>query len=459
MDNSNANSNYIKRLSRLTAENEALKIQLRAALDELDTLRNELEKTRAEQPQLFDNKKASRFTRYPMATVLFASMNGLYSLSEDAEQADKDADHFDALFLHFSAIAEKYNLVKVRALGDTFIYIGGIPQRSITAAARVAMAATEMMALFLEEEHKRPQKRLSFSIGIHTGTLMAAPTSNALFPYEIKGDALHVASRIATIDQQTTIRITGTSYEFLKELYECQYKGMVPVKYQHKMEFYNLIGIKHEFSDGKTALFPNKAFRTQYLLIQFADLQEKILDKLEKELPKHLYYHNVKHTVDVVTECELIGWMEGIDNHQMTILKTAALFHDVGHTIAYKNHEDHGCTIAREILPDFHYTKQDIDDICRIIMATKLPPNPQDILEQIICDADLDYLGRTDFIPVSNTLYEELKATNPDLSINDWNKQQVKFLTAHHYFTETGKRLREVNKNEQIERIKQLITE
>jgi hypothetical protein len=92
-------------------------------------------------------------------------------------------------------------------------------------------------------------------------------------------------------------------------------------------------------------------------------------------------------------------------------------------------------------------------------MSTKLPPRPGDLLEQIICDSDLDYLGRSDFIPVSNTLYEELKAQDKITNLNDWNKLQVKFISGHQYFTSTARRLREVNKKLQIERIRSLITE
>jgi hypothetical protein len=90
-------------------------------------------------------------------------------------------------------------------------------------------------------------------------------------------------------------------------------------------------------------------------------------------------------------------------------------------------------------------------------MATKLPPQPSNLLEEIICDSDLDYLGRTDFVPVSNALYDELKHQNEALTLNDWNKQQLKFIGMHQYFTKTGRKLREVKKQEQIERIKQLI--
>lgn len=86
-----------------------------------------------------------------------------------------------------------------------------------------------------------------------------------------------------------------------------------------------------------------------------------------------------------------------------------------------------------------------------------MPPNPQTLLEKIMCDADLDYLGRADFIPVSNTLFEELKAQNKITELNEWNKMQVKFISGHQYFTDTANKLREVNKQKQIDRIKSLI--
>ncbi|HDR68450.1 MAG TPA: HD domain-containing protein, partial [Bacteroidaceae bacterium] len=188
-------------------------------------------------------------------------------------------------------------------------------------------------------------------------------------------------------------------------------------------------------------------------------VQEIILDKLEKELPDYLYYHNVKHTVDVVTEVELIGWAEGLDDEEILLLKTAALFHDAGHTIEYDNHEYHGTVLAREFLPSYGYTPGQIEKICEIIMATQLPPKPRNIYQKIICDADLDYLGRSDMIPVSNTLFRELKEQDKIGSFNDWNRLQVKFITGHQYFTDTAQALREVNKQKQIERIKKLITE
>jgi exopolyphosphatase/pppGpp-phosphohydrolase len=231
----------------------------------------------------------------------------------------------------------------------------------------------------------------------------------------------------------------------------------MPIKYYGDIEMYLVKGIKPELSIDGLGTKPNDNFQTHFGLIQFTDIQEKILDKLEKELPTYLYYHNVKHTVDVVTEVELIGWGEGVSDEEILLLKTAALFHDAGHIIAYDNHEYHGTVMAQEYLPKYNYTPEQISHICELIMATKLPPKPKNLLEKIMCDSDLDYLGRSDFIPVSNTLYKELKEQKKIGSLNDWNKIQLNFISEHQYFTKTAQSLREVNKQKQIERIMQII--
>jgi hypothetical protein len=324
------------------------------------------------------------------------------------------------------------------------------------------MAAMEMRNFLRNYELTRRGENNAIwdlKIGIHTGPVTATITGKKKVNYDIKGDTVNTASRVEAVSEKGMILISVMTYELVKEFFDCEYFGKLPVKYKGDLQMYRVIGLKQEFSVNGEGMVPNDAFRVKFGLIQFTDIQELILDKLERELPKFLFYHNVKHTVDVVTEVELIGWAEGCSDEEILLLKTAGLFHDVGHTVAYDNHEYHGTVIAREMLPKYNYSPAQIEQICSIIMSTKLPPKPTNLLESIICDSDLDYLGRSDFIPVSNTLFEELKAQNKMGSLNDWNKIQVKFISGHQYFTRTAQSLREVNKQLQIERIQSLITE
>jgi adenylate cyclase len=245
--------------------------------------------------------------------------------------------------------------------------------------------------------------------------------------------------------------------EMVKEFFDFKPNSILPVKYKGQMEMFIFERIIPELSENNHGLIPNEAFKTKYGHIQFMDIQEVMLDRLEQYLPDNLYYHSVKHTIDVVTEVELIGWAEGATDAEVLLLKLAGLFHDSGHTISYHDHEHHGSVIAREVLKDYHFEDHQIDEICRLIMATKMPPAPKDKLEAIMCDSDLDYLGRTDFIPVSNTLYQELQERQMIDSYDNWNKMQLAFIRKHQYFTQTAQKLREVNKQGQIERLKHLL--
>jgi class 3 adenylate cyclase len=396
-----------------------------------------------------------------MATVLFSDIHGFSKLVEGLDSSSI-MDELDEILFEFDAIVERYKIEKIHTIGDTFMCAGGIPVKNITNPVDVVMAALEMRNFLDNYELKKRgagNKIWDLKIGIHTGPVTASVTGKKKISYDIKGDTVNTASRVEAVSENGTILISVMTYELVKEFFNCEYFGKLPVKYKDDLQMYRVIGLKPEFSVNGEGVLPNEAFRIKFGLIQFTDIQEIILDKLEKELPGYLFYHNVKHTVDVVTEVELIGWGEGCTDEEILLLKTAGLFHDAGHTVAYDNHEYHGTIIAKEMLPKYNYSPEQIEKICAIIMSTKLPPNPTNLLEDIICDSDLDYLGRSDFIPVSNTLFEELKAQNKMGSLNDWNKMQVKFISGHQYFTKTARSLREVNKQLQIERIQSLITE
>jgi adenylate cyclase len=463
------NEELVKRIARLAKQNQELEEHIKKLEKMNEKLSRDYEKIKALYEkfspeglkEVSEGEKKERSLKFNMATVLFADIHGF---SRVAEGMDSSAvmDELDEILFEFDEIVARFKIEKIKTIGDTYMCAGGIPVKNITNPVEVVMAAMEMrnfLEKFEVDKRGKDNRIWDLKIGVHTGPVTASISGKKKINYDIKGDTVHTASRVEAVSDKGSILISVMTYELVKEFFECEYFGKLPVKYKNDLQMYMVKGLRPEFSVNNEGILPNDSFRVKFGLIQFTDMQEIILDKLEKELPDYLFYHNVKHTVDVVTEVELIGWGEGCTDEEILILKTAGLFHDAGHTIAYDNHEFYGTQLAREILPKYNYTQEQIELICSIIMSTKLPPRPTNLLENIICDSDLDYLGRSDFIPVSNTLYEELKAQNKMGSLNDWNKIQVKFISGHQYFTETARSLREVNKKLQIERIQSLITE
>ncbi|MCW3081500.1 HD domain-containing protein [Segetibacter sp.] len=190
-------------------------------------------------------------------------------------------------------------------------------------------------------------------------------------------------------------------------------------------------------------------------MLAFSEIQSEVIGKLEKGLPPTLTYHNVPHTLDVLKHVIKISEQEGVTEAELLLLKVSALYHDIGFLYTYLRHEEKSCEIATAELSAFGFSLDQIKKVCGMIRATKVPQEPQTRLEEIICDSDLDYLGRDDFFKIGEGLYKEFLAQHIVSNERDWNMLQVKFLESHHYFTNSSKRNREAAKQLNLEQVKQ----
>ncbi len=178
-----------------------------------------------------------------------------------------------------------------------------------------------------------------------------------------------------------------------------------------------------------------------------------ILGRLRDGLPPQRSYHSYDHTMDVYRTAITIAAAEGVTGEELDLLKTAALFHDSGFVVQNDEHERASCAIVREALPRFGYSAEQVERICGMIMATKIPQDPSDELARILCDADLDYLGRPDFYRIGATLFEEFKHYGVLSTEREWNELQVRFLEKHHYFTRRSKLVREPVKRQHLAQV------
>lgn len=175
-------------------------------------------------------------------------------------------------------------------------------------------------------------------------------------------------------------------------------------------------------------------------MIQFQEVYNFVIDKLKTGIPSYITYHTAEHTIHVVAAVEELALAENVSGDDLLLLKTAALFHDTGFLQHHHEHETLSCKIARRHLPAFGYTELQIDHICRMIMATRLPQQPTDHLAELLCDADLYYLGTDAYSANAEKLYHEfrkIKVVNTD---TEWLLKQIEFISAHRYFTATAQK-------------------
>ncbi len=178
----------------------------------------------------------------------------------------------------------------------------------------------------------------------------------------------------------------------------------------------------------------------------FQKIYTNIIDKLEHGLPAYLTYHNVQHTRNVVEAATHLSNKEGLSERERLLVQTAALFHDAGFLQSHDEHEMLSCKMAQKLLPEYEFTQEEIEQICTMIMATKLPQSASDPLSKILCDADLYYLGTDTYDAMAAALYQEMKRFNRVKDEREWLMKQIEFLNDHKYYTDTAKNQMEQGK-------------
>lgn len=161
----------------------------------------------------------------------------------------------------------------------------------------------------------------------------------------------------------------------------------------------------------------------------------------EEKIPSNIYmYHNWVHTGQVRDEAILLARQAGIKSDELELLNLASLFHDVGFSVAYTGHEDHGIQIAKDYLESIDYPKEKIQIIERLINATRVDVKPKTQLEALLKDADTSSLGRPHFQIYTNSLRKELNGLqNAVLTKRDWTLANLQFLEEHEYYSDVAK--------------------
>lgn len=182
-------------------------------------------------------------------------------------------------------------------------------------------------------------------------------------------------------------------------------------------------------------------------------LYHEVFSLFEKELPPYLSYHCAQHTKEVFENCRYLATKEKLSDEQAELVLAAALLHDSGFLKGYDNHETLSCEMAKQLLADYQYTPTQIETICELIMATRLPQKPLNLLQEVICDADLFYLGSDEYFEGAKRLHAEWKEAGKLKGDTDWYKMQIDFLKKHRYFTLTALKEREQKKKENLQEL------
>lgn len=422
-------------------------------------LRNVIPASTAE--ELKKSGKA-RARAYKLVSVMFTDFVGFTKIS-DRTSATELVKKLDVYFTKFDQIIVANNLEKIKTIGDAYMCAGGVPVRNKTNPIDACLAALQIQQYMLTRKMDaiaNNEEYWELRLGINTGEVTAGVIGSERLAYDIWGATVNQAQRMEMLGSPGEVTVTGATYTQIEPYFDVAFKGKAQTKSSGVVDMYVVKRIKPELSINGEGLLPNDRFQEIVNLHHFSSInyykaERHIMKLLEQKLSKQLHYHSIAHTKDVVSAAERIALLEGVTDEGLFVLKSAATYHDAGFVEQYDKNEPIGVRLAQEILPKYGYTQEHIDTIKELIYVTTIPHQPKTLLEQIMCDADLDYLGRDDFHEIADRLRRELREHGKINSDRAWDETQVKFLTAHKYFTATAKGMRDKKKEENLNEIKE----
>jgi len=202
-----------------------------------DLLLNILPETTAN--ELKEHGKAKTRT-YGLVTVMFTDFKDFTKVSEIVSP-ELLVEELDYCFSAFDSIIEKYNIEKIRTVGDAYICVGGMPVLTFTHAADTVQTAIDIRNFMLNrkrEKENRGEIPFDIRIGIHTGPVVAGIVGVKKFVYDIWGDTVNIASRMESSSEAGKINISGSTYDLVKDRFRCNYRGKIEAKNKGEIDMY-----------------------------------------------------------------------------------------------------------------------------------------------------------------------------------------------------------------------------
>jgi Adenylate cyclase, family 3 (some proteins contain HAMP domain) len=398
--------------------------------------------------EIMEKGKATKI-KYNFVTVLFSDIQGFTKIAEETNP-EILIDELDKFFFYFDSVVERLGIEKIKTIGDAYMCAGGIPEKNRTNPVEVILAALEMqdyMTKLKETSELEGMKFWDIRIGIHTGAVVAGVVGQKKLSYDIWGDTVNTASRMESSGEAGKINISGTTYEFAKDFFSCEHRGKMPVKYKGEIDMYFVNGIIPSLSDeaGK----PNRKFILKMQMLKLQDVEETIIKLFDDEAPPDLYFHNSSLVKNISNQVELLATAERTPEEDFLRLKLASLFLFTGYISDYEKPMEASLSSVEETLPKFDFDQSEIDDVKKLIMNSFLDKK-ESVNDNILHDSRYDYLGRVDFLKLSDKLLREESENGMLHEKQAWVEIQRKLLLDHEFLTDTGKLLRSVPVEDQV---------
>lgn len=398
----------------------------------------DLERTRRELEEC-----AERQTRkFDFVTVLFTDIEGFTRIASRMDP-DRLIDELDRCFIHFDEIVAKYNIEKIKTIGDAYMCAGGVPEIDSANPVEVVLAGLEMVA-YVRERRAKDEDFWNIRIGINTGMVISGHLGSIKRVFDIWGDTVNTASRMESGGEPGRVNISESTYQRVRDFFECEYRGKMPVKYKGEVDMYFVNRLKEEYRLPGSDIAPNARLQLKLQTLRTQDFEQTVRRRVIDGAPVNVG----RRMEDFLTRVRTLAHMEGFTDDETLISGVAALFCFVRVNFP-KAVELTGVTEADAIMSRMHLPVAMRNEVSRILLHTETNRSPQSRVEEVISDAFNEIFGRKDMVPMLLALRKE----HPPVGIKRrvaWVSHWRKRLEGFTFYTDSARNLCEVPKASQL---------
>lgn len=408
--------------------------------------RKELDRARKELEESGNGTRKSR--KYEFVTVLFADIQGFTRIAAHTDP-EKLVDELDRYFIYFDELVDRYGVEKIKTIGDAYMCAGGVPDIDSANPIEVVMVGLEMIA-YVEDRRASKEGFWNIRVGINTGPVMSAHLGNIKKVFDIWGDTVNTASRMESGGEAGRVNISEMTYQRVRDFFDCEYRGKMPVKYKGEMDMYFVNKLKGEYCQPGTTFRPNAKLLRKLQMLRIHDFEERVHKILLNDANPNIS----KRFDSLMARVRILATMEGFTDDEAIVCYISAIFCFVQANFP-KETAQAGKAEADKILTRMRMSEELREEVRRVYLHLQQGKSPEGRVEEVIVDALNEVYGRKDIVPCLMAMRDE--NTEEKMRIGKFFAMHRSKLESFSFYTNSARKLSEAPKNRQIEILDEMI--